>query len=363
MRRLSLAALALFASPLAVSAEPIDTQVPRYDHILVIIGENQTYGPMMSGETTPNLKRLAESYGVASNFFAEVHPSEGNYVAMLGGSTFGIHDDDAYYCKPGKADRYCSKSDAPDYADHTVTARSLVDQLEEHHLSWKGYFQDIPEPASPAIRAPDPETARKGELPGLYAVKHNGFMSFGRVRKDPQRARKIVGFDQLARDLKSGQVPAYAHIVPNQCDDMHGIEAPGVPADCEKSNEAGRRARGDAAIARLVEQIQHSPIWTKPGNTAIVITFDEDGKPRDPAAPQGCCGFQPGSTAEFGGGHIVTIVITNHGPHRVTDPVPYNHYSLLRTTEDALGIDEHLGHAGDTAAGVVPMTPLFAVAP
>jgi phosphatidylinositol-3-phosphatase len=347
----------------AALAAPTDIQVPRYDHILVIIGENESYGPMTSGESTPNLKRLAAAYGVASNFFAEVHPSEGNYVAMLGGSTFGIHDDDAFYCKPGMVDRYCSKSDGADYADHTVRARSLVDQLEEHHLSWKGYFQDIPEPGSPAVRFPEAPTAGTGSLPGLYAVKHNGFMNFARLQEDPARARKIVGFDQLTRDLASGQVPAYAQIVPNQCDDMHGIEAPGVPADCEKANEDGRRARGDAAIAGLVDQIQRSPIWARPGNAAIVITFDEDGKPRDPAAPQGCCGVQSGSPAEFGGGHIVTIVITNHGPRGVTDPTPYNHYSLLRTTEDAFGIDEHLAHAGDTAAGVAPMTALFAVAP
>lgn len=144
---------------------------------------------------------------------------------------------------------------------------------------------------------------------------------------------------------------------------MHGIEGRHVPDDCLKENESGRRARGDKAIAHLVDLIQHSPIWSQPGNSAIVVTFDEDGKPRNPADPQGCCGFQPGSKAEFGGGHIVTIVITNHGPRGVVDPTPYNHYSLLRTTEDAFGIAEHLNHAGDEAAGVVPMTRLFEVTP
>jgi hypothetical protein len=53
-------------------------------------------------------------------------------------------------------------------------------------------------------------------------------------------------------------------------------------------------------------------------------------------------------------------VITNRGPHPVADPTPYNHYSLLRTVEDAFGISEHLRHAGDGAKGVVAMAPLFA---
>jgi phosphatidylinositol-3-phosphatase len=363
MKKLVLSSLAcsLFLAAGGARAEAIDTAVPRYDHILVIIGENQSYGPIISGESTPNLKRLAETYGLATNFFAEAHPSEGNYVAMLGGSTFGIHDDDAFTCRQDSKDRYCSKADAPHYADHTVRKRSLIDQLEEHHLSWKGYFQDIPQPGSLAIRAPDPDALRPGEMPALYAAKHNGFITFERVQKDPKRAKKIVGFDQLTRDLASGQVPAFAHIVPNQCDDMHGLSGDSVPADCKSENEAARRTRGDAAIARLVDQIQRSPIWRKRGNTAIVITFDEDGKPRDPADAQGCCGYQPDSAADFGGGHIATLVIANHGPRGLTDPTPYNHYSLLRTTEDAFGIGEHLNHAADTGSGVVPMTRLFAV--
>ena len=342
----------------AAAAEPA---MPHYDHILLIIAENQSYGPMMSGEATPNLKRLAETYGVASNFFGEVHPSEGNYVAILGGSTFGIHDDDAFYCRAGSTERWCDKSGTAGYPDHTVRARSLVDQLEENHLSWKGYFEDIPAPGSLAIRDPDPDALPPGKIPALYAAKHNGFISFERVQKDPARAAKIVGFDQLEHDLAAGTVPNYAHIVPNQCNDMHGIEGPTVPADCTKENDAGRRARGDAAIARLVERIQQSPVWSAPGNTAIVVTFDEDGKPRNPADQQGCCGFEPGSAANFGGGHIVTIVIANHGPRGRVDPTSYNHYSLLRTTEDAFGIAEHLNHAND--AGVVSMAKLFEVTP
>ena len=60
-----------------------------------------------------------------------------------------------------------------------------------------------------------------------------------------------------------------------------------------------------------------------------------------------------------GGGHIPTIVITNHGPHGVIDATPYDHYSLLRTFEDAFELGDHLRHANDAA--VRAMTPLFAL--
>ncbi len=335
-------------------------EVPRYDHILVIIAENHGYAQIIGNPAAPNLNRLANAYGLATQFYAEVHPSKANYIAMLGGDTFGIHDDDAYYCKAGSTDRYCEAAGTiTPYVDHTVAARSLMDQLEERHLTWKGYFEDIPEPGSEAVFYPDEEHPVPGRPTELYAAKHNGFIQFRSVQDDPARITKVVGFDQLDRDLASVQLPNYAHIVPNQCNDMHGRDGPHVPPDCRFDNDQGRVARSDKAIGALVEKIRGSPMWSAPGNSAIVITWDEDDGPSDETRPQGCCGYDPDSPATFGGGHIPTIVITNHGPRGVTDDTPYNHYSLLRTTEDAFCIGEHLGHAADMGAGVMPMVKLF----
>jgi hypothetical protein len=192
----------------------------------------------------------------------------------------------------------------------------------------------------------------------LYASKHNGFMNFKSVQDDPKRASKIVGFDQLDRDLASNSLPNFAVIIPNQCNDMHGLTGPDVPPDCQSLNDSGRIKRGDAAVGRLVERLQATPAWNGPGNVAIVITWDEDYG--SSPGPQGCCGYQPGSAGNFGGGRIPTIVITNHGPRARKDGTAYNHYSLLRTIEDAFDIHEHLRIAGHDADGVRPMTPLFA---
>jgi phospholipase C len=339
------------------------TRLPRYEHIFLIILENRSYSEIIGAQSlAPNLNRLAQEYGQATQFYAEVHPSEGNYVAMLGGDTFGIHDDDAYYCRPGLQDHFCPKSGRPGYADHTVTAASLVDQLEARGLTWKAYMESIPVPGSDAARWPTRDRPVPGVPAELYAVKHNGFMSFKRVQDDPRRAQKVVGFDVLEQDLASGELPSYAHIVPDQCDDMHGREGPDVPADCTKANGgADLVRRGDRMAGRLVDEIMHSHVWSAAGNVAIVITFDENGKVERDAPVQGCCGWDAASSANFGGGRIPTIVITNHGVRGVRDATPYNHYSLLRTTEDAFGIDEHLANAGNSAAGVTDMTPLFRV--
>jgi phosphatidylinositol-3-phosphatase len=102
-------------------------------------------------------------------------------------------------------------------------------------------------------------------------------------------------------------------------------------------------------------------MWSAPENTAIVITFDENDKDERGGPDQGCCGNDSKSLAYAGGGRIPTVVITNHGPRGVIDATPYNHYSLLRTTESAFGSSEYLGHAADQDGGVKVMSLLFAV--
>jgi phosphatidylinositol-3-phosphatase len=83
----------------------------------------------------------------------------------------------------------------------------------------------------------------------------------------------------------------------------------------------------------------------------IVVTWDEDDFSDSGQPGTGCC------CSNIGGGHVATIVITNQGAKHVTDNTAYNHYSLLRTFEDAFGL-AHLQHAGD--ATVPNMAPLFA---
>ena len=284
-----------------------DLRVPRYAHIFVIVDENKSYRRIMDAADAPAIAALAREYGSATHFYAETHPSEPNYVAMVGGSTFGIADDAPFSS-----------------AGHTIDGPDLSAQLESAHLTWKGYYESLPEPGSLAVSS------------GLYASKHSGFLNFRSVQADPQRRLRLVDFVQLQADLRSGDIPNFALIVPNLCNDMHGAIGR-TPFDCWTTG--GLIRRGDSTIKTLTAEIMASAAWSPRANAAIVITFDE------------------GDREEPAGGHIPTIVITNHGPRGVIDETPYNHYSLLRTVEDAFGIHSYLRHAGDAA--VVPMLPLF----
>ncbi|MDB5072315.1 MAG: phosphoesterase [Candidatus Eremiobacteraeota bacterium] len=354
----ALAAGAAGAAPL-VSALPAatarDRAVPRYDHVIVIVEENTGYRTIVERGWAPKLAALAHEYGSATHMYAETHPSEANYIALLGGDTFGIHDDDAWYCVPGSARAFCHDTSAADYVSHLIDGPNLATKLRAKGLAWRAYLEDIPAPGSLAMMSAGNATTP----PALYAAKHTGFTNFASVHRDTDLAHELVGFDALHADLRAGTVPAFALVVPNQCNEMHGIGARNAPADCSGGDEALVR-RGDAYAADLVAAIQASPIWTAPNaNTAIVITWDEDGKEfRAPGSPNSCCVTDAHNP---GGGHIATIVVTSHGPRGAVDPTPYDHYSLLRTIEDALRLDGHLRHAGD--ATVLPMTPLFATTP
>lgn len=317
--------------------------MPHYDHIFVIVEENKKADEIVGSEAAPNLTALAKTYGYASNFFAETHPSEPNYVAMVGGYTYGIQDDDAYYCHPNDDRRSCSHSREAGYADHTVDAPSLASQLEAKGLTWKNYDEDLPAPGSLAVYA------------HLYASKHDGFINFKSVQNDPELAQKMVGFDRFYADLASGAVPNFSFVVPNLCNEMHGTGNPLDGDGCLVAYKRGLIWRGDLNVEKLVDAIVASSVWKAPGNAAIVVTFDED----DGDGTQGCCGNDPSDRANVGGGHIATVVITNHGPRGVVDATPYNHYSLLRTIQDAFGLRPYLARAG--APGVASMVPLFAV--
>src|SRR5262244_4055794 len=71
--------------------------VPGYDHVFVIVEENHGFADVIGNPAAPNLNALADQFGLATNYFGVTHPSEPNYVALLGGNSFGIVDDNPYY--------------------------------------------------------------------------------------------------------------------------------------------------------------------------------------------------------------------------------------------------------------------------
>ena len=147
---------------------------------------------------------------------------------------------------------------------------------------------------------------------GKYAVKHNPAAYY--VGADDRQAcqRDDVPFDQFGADLAGpGETfPAFAFITPDICNDMH---------DCSVTT-------GDNWLRANVEPILSSALY-RAGRTAVFVVFDESE----------------------GGGTIPFIAIAPSIEPGTVATTTLDHFSLLRFTENALGIDEHLGRAADAA--------------
>jgi len=338
------AGVAWMATPGVSSASSANPAIPHYQHIVEIMMENTSYATIIGNPIAPQINALADTYGLATDYFGVTHPSEPNYVANIGGSFFGIQDDNQFYCTPALAssDPNCAGTTV----NHTLSAPNLADQVSAADLSWKGYFQSLPPVPSTGViktgpNANGPYTFKSpSNTNALYASKHNPFVNFTGTQDALSR---MVPDTQLAKDLAREKLPNFSYIVPDQCHDMHGTSS------CPDTN--GLISAGDTYVGSLVHEIMSSETW-RDGRNAIVITWDEDdfsdvGKPGT-----GCCG------SNVGGGHVATVVITNRTDHPIQDSTPYNHYSLLLSIEAAFRLP-CIANACDAAHGVLPMTPLF----
>jgi phospholipase C len=145
---------------------------------------------------------------------------------------------------------------------------------------------------------------------GTYAVRHNPATYFTGIRTacgswDVPMGSTSTG--ALASDLANGRLPAFAFVTPNLCNDMH---------DCSVST-------GDAWLQAWLPKLIGSPAYSR-GRTAIVVTFDED---------------------DLTGDNLVsTIMVAPSVPAGTTSGQAFDHYSLLRTTEEMLGLGQ-IGNA------------------
>jgi len=322
---LAMSASTASASATAPQTSTLKAPVDRYDHVFLIVEENHGPEDVIGNPAAPNLNHLADHYGLATSYYGITHPSEPNYVAMLGGSTFGVANDNPYYL-------------------NRVNQPSLVSQLDHAGLSWKAYLQGLPHPGYQGICYPAFCNGVPDKDP-LYVSKHNPVVNFTTTWNSADRKRQVPA-GQLGADLSSGHVPAFGIIIPDECHDQHGD-----PPYCLDSGALGDSqdkrlvATGDQYLGRIVSQITRAPFWSH-GNNAVVVTYDEGN------------GTAGTGSANPGGGKVATVVVTSHGPRHFKDATPYNHYSLLKTLQQDFGL-ACLAHSCD--ADVSTMAPLLTV--
>ena len=253
------------------------------------------YSSLIGNSNAPWINFAAKNYGLATNYFGVTHPSQPNYIAATSGSTNGVVDD----------------------SDITVDVPNIVDQLEAHSKTWKGYMQSL------SLCNGNLLASSCGNQ--LYERKHDPFVSYADVQNNPARMANIVDFSQFSTDLANNKVPNFSWISPDQCHDMHGRGA--LASDpCSFSNEQLLISAGDKFLRNTVGAIMNSNTWQN-SNSVILIAWDESDFPFSDTS--GCCDATPG------GGHVVTLAIPSENDTERTSKVAYNHYSLLATIESA----------------------------
>ncbi len=259
--------------------------VPNFDHIVIIVLENKESGTVLGNADMPNFNKLANDHTLLTQFYAITHPSLPNYLALIGGDTFGVTTD-CHSC--------------------FVSAPSLPDLIEASGRTWKTYQEDMPEPCFLGDK-------------GNYAQKHNPFVYFDAIRLNASRCNQsVVPFTALQTDINAGTLPNFIFITPNECNDAHSCPV----------------SVADQWLGTTMAQLV--PALDKQGpNYLIVLTWDEG------QGNHSCCGLPSNA-----GGRIAVVLVSPLAKNNFQDATPYTHYSLLKTISNAWGLP-YLGHAAE----------------
>jgi hypothetical protein len=400
------------ASPVLAAEGPVPQGVPHLDHVFVIMMENHGYNQVIGNPSAPFMNAYAYKVNLATNYFAVAHPSLTNYLEIVGGSNFGVLNDNS----PDWHDATCQTNlslgtpsldngtfppicpisgtgtDAAtpvvDTSNETsppaITAvveidgnlsipaapntvgKSIADQLVAAGKSWKSYQESVTYTGADLVDYSDGyfdnnsnlttllsgSGATSSNIVHLYASKHNPFVYFQSVQQGPAGSAiglgNVVGFEGaggLFDDLRAGDAPTFAYIVPNQCNDQHG-QNNATTACFEDPNDNGTLVglnpgliyQGDLTLRNLVQAIHDSPVWQH-GRNAIVIVWDENDYSAAPYPNR-----------------VVLTVDTSYGVHGAQSNAFYTHFSLLKSVESGLRLP-CLNHACDDSVTV--MSDLF----
>jgi hypothetical protein len=149
---------------------------------------------------------------------------------------------------------------------------------------------------------------------GFYAVRHNPAAYYTNIRTDCN-----------VQDIPLASTPdisaRFTFVTPDLCHDMHS-------SSCG-SDTATEVKNGDTWLSTFLPKILQSSQY-QAGTTVVFITWDED----DSSASQ----------------HIPTLVVSPSTPAGTRSGTTFNHYSMLRTAEELLGLSPFLGNAASAAS-------------
>ena len=282
--------------------------LPRPDHIVIVFEENKDYQHIIGSESAPYINSLASQGVLFTQFYAEHHLSQPNYLEFFAGDNLGVTTD---ACPP--TTEQCPPS-APQPA---FSAPNLAASLLNHGLTFLGYAEDLPAHALTCCE-------------GNYARKHCPWMDFtfqdtnGTWVHGVDYSKDVGAFPHDAAGFAN--LPTVALVIPNLIHDMHSLPATAPRVTLETHTIPEEVRNGDRWLQSHLDAYAQ---WAKTHNSLLIVTWDEDSNQGECTAP---CATQPPHN------HIATLVVGAMVPANVKSNQPYTHHNLLRTILDMYGL-------------------------
>src|SRR3989441_7765092 len=186
--------------------------LPQFGHVTIVLLENTDYSSSVG--SMPYLDSLVAKYGLATNYYADTHPSIGNYFTLTTGQIL-------------------TNDDGQTPSSFGVSQANIASLLQAAGKTWKDY----------------PETN------GTYYVRHDPLQYMTNIN-----TANLTSFSQFKTDLANHALPNFSFITPNGCDDAH---------DCGLST-------ADSWLQTNIDPLVKSTYFQPGGDGLLIIVFDEN---------------------------------------------------------------------------------------
>jgi hypothetical protein len=292
--------------------------LPPYDHVVIVIFENKSFGQIIGNSAAPNFNALAtegaiivnaadDPFASTSGSHALRHPSQPNYLELFSGNNQGV----LHNGRPGTS----SEPLSPPLPFNTP---NLAASLIANGFTFASYSESLPSVGF------EGDSATTDPRENQYERKHNPVANWQAAdapannHVPPNANQPFTAFPQTSAGFAT--LPTVAFVVPNELHNMHD----------------GSIAEGDAWLKANILDGYYQ--WAKNHHSLLLVTFDEDASntPTNHITTifAGAL-IQPGNYPE-----------TNINPPDVRPPdgmitptgTAMNHYNLLRTIEEMFGL-------------------------
>jgi acid phosphatase len=205
----------------------VQLKTPPSQHVVMVMEENQNYSSVVGNAAGwPDLNKLIGQGALATNYYANSHPSIGNYFMLTTGQVLTTNDN----------------------STSVWNVDNIARRMLANNVTFKVYAEGI-------------HQGYLGGNTGNYVIRHNPFAMLSDVAGSPQVASQvIVPFSQFASDAAADTLPEFSFLIPAINDDAH----------------SGTQQQADTWLQdNVLTALSGLAAFQSGGDGVLVVAFDE----------------------------------------------------------------------------------------